>query len=182
MVYKALNFGCKIIHVSIERREQLEPLMKAAKYPLEGNRIAYPFLRANKYGVTPFKDYWRQENEETTIVPLLETVEAMENMEDILSVEGVKIATLGPFDLAMNLGGVEEPGVAEKVEESWVKFETVCREKGIHILKPVATPADLKGAVARGCKCIVASADIPCLLEHNKTWVQALRKEISELK
>ena len=182
MVYKALNFGCKIIHVSIEEREQLETVMRATNYPPEGNRIAYPFLRANKYGAIPFQDYWRKENKETTIVPLLETEKAMENMEDILSVEGVEIATIGPFDLAMNIGGVGEPGVAEKVEKYWAKFESVCRDKGIHILKPVAEPAQLKDAVACGCKCIIATADVPCLLEHNVNWVKGLREEISKLK
>ncbi len=181
MVYKALNFGCKIIHVSIEKREQLEKLIKASKYPPAGNRIAYPFLRANKYGTIPFQDYWREENDATSIVPLLETVDAMENMEEILSVEGIEIATIGPFDLAMDLGGVGEPGVDEKVQKYWEKFEAVCKAKGIHVLKPVADPAMLKETVDRGCKCIIASADIPCLLEHNVNWVKGLREEIDKL-
>jgi 2-keto-3-deoxy-L-rhamnonate aldolase RhmA len=181
MVYKALNFGIKIIHASIKERGELEVLMKAVKYPPEGKRIAFPFLRATKFGAVPWNDYWRAENRSTTIVPLLETVEAMDNMEDILSVEGVELATLGPFDLAMNIGGVGAPDVAEKVDDYWRKFEAVCKVKGIHIMKPVADPSQLRETVERGCRCIIATADIQALFEYERKWVTGLKAEINRL-
>jgi 4-hydroxy-2-oxoheptanedioate aldolase len=181
MVYKALNYGIKIIHASIKEKRELELLMKAVKYPPEGTRIAFPFLRATKFGAVPWDNYWRAENRSATIVPLLETVEAMDNMDDILSVKGIELATIGPFDLAMNIGGVGAPGVAEKVDDYWKKFESVCKAKGIHIMKPVAAPSQLRAAVERGCRCIIATADIQALFEYERNWVTGLRDEIDKL-
>ena len=105
----------------------------------------------------------------------------MENMEDILSVEGIELATLGPFDLAMNIGGVGAPGVDEEVDGYWRKFEAVCRKEGIHVMKPVPDPSQLKETVERGCRCIIATADIQALFEYERTWVTGLRAEIDRL-
>jgi 2-keto-3-deoxy-L-rhamnonate aldolase RhmA len=102
-------------------------------------------------------------------------------MEEILSVKGVELATIGPFDLAMNIGGVGVPGVAEKVDDYWKKFEAVCKAKGIHVMKPVAAPSQLRETVERGCRCIIATADIQALFEYERNWVTGLREEIERL-
>ena len=182
MVYKSLNFGIKIIHASIKNRSELETLTRAVKYPPQGTRIAFPFLRNNGFGARPWGDFREEEDASTTIVPLLETVEAMENMEDILSVEGVELATMGPFDLAMNLGGLGAPGVAEKIEEYWRKFEKICKAKGISVMKPVPDVSKVRETVERGCRCIIATADIEALYQWEHNWVTGLRTEIDKLK
>ena len=180
-VYKALNYGIKIIHVSVNSRDELDRLMKATKYPTEGGtRISFPFLRANKYGVTPFQDYWREENKACTIVPLLETNEAMENMEEILSYPGLELATIGPFDLAMHLGGIGEDGVAEKIDGYWAKLENLCVKNGVNFIKPVGSEEQVKEAYDRGCRCIIAGADIPAILETEKAWANGLRGELKK--
>jgi 2-keto-3-deoxy-L-rhamnonate aldolase RhmA len=98
----------------------------------------------------------------------------MEYVEAILSVDDVEIATIGPFDLAVHMGGVGEPGVAENINNFCAALESVCRDNDIHILKPVGNPPRLKDAIPRGCQCIIASVDISYLLDHNKRWVKTM--------
>ena len=43
MIYKSLNFGAKVIHVSVSTREELERCMDAAKYPPVGSRHRYQY-------------------------------------------------------------------------------------------------------------------------------------------
>ncbi len=43
-------------------------------------------------------------NEELVVIPMIETMESLGNIDDILSVPGVDVLLIGPSDLSINLG------------------------------------------------------------------------------
>jgi len=112
MIWQALDLGAKAVMVSIRNKEELLRAIAATKYAPHGNRNGAPSIRAAKYGFVPWPEYMEQAYTEAPVIPLLETREAMDNMDDILSVDGLALVTIGPFDLALDLGGLEKPGVA----------------------------------------------------------------------
>ena len=184
MIYKALNMGYNILHVSISKPEELEMALKATKYPMEnGGRIGCGTIAGTKYGIEPFNDYYSHANNDNTICPIFETIEGVENMEAILSVEGLEIVTFGPFDLALCLGGLGKPEVTEKVEAYWKKLIKLCKAKGIHVSRAMHDYdriSQVNEWIDAGVKCILAAGDAALLAKGNVKWVKGLRAEINK--
>jgi 4-hydroxy-2-oxoheptanedioate aldolase len=101
LVMKILDAGVYgVICPMINTRAQAEALVRACKYPPRGYRSWGP-VRASIYAGT---DYGDHANEELLVIPMIETAEALENLDDILSVPGVDAIYVGPSDLSLALG------------------------------------------------------------------------------
>ena len=49
-------------------------------------------------------DYYTRANADVAVIPMIETVEALSNLDNILSVPGVDAIYVGPADLSVSLG------------------------------------------------------------------------------
>ena len=87
----------------INNVEQAKQMVQT-KYPPEGMRgVAAP--RAADFGLTvPLDEYINLANEQTLIIAQVETIEALDNLDDILGVEEIDVLFLGPTDLSTNMG------------------------------------------------------------------------------
>lgn len=90
-----------IICPMISTPEQTKTLVDACRYPPVGNRSFGP-SRGLLYGGA---DYVAQANETVMAIPMIETAEAVERIEEILDVPGVDMVYVGPNDLAFELDG-----------------------------------------------------------------------------
>ncbi|MBD2705010.1 host specificity protein [Spirosoma sp. BT702] len=84
---------------------ELEAFVKAVKYPPVGTR-GFGFVRANDYlmGTMSQGEYVEFANEQTLVLPQIENKEAVDNLDQLLTVEGVDGFVIGPRDLAMSMG------------------------------------------------------------------------------
>ncbi len=89
-----------VICPMISTRAQAEALVEACKYPPRGYRSWGP-VRASIYAGG---DYGDHANAETLAIPMIETAQALENLDEILSVPGVDAIYVGPSDLSLALG------------------------------------------------------------------------------
>lgn len=116
-VKRVLDIGAHGVLLPLVRsRADVERGMRLARYPPEGER-GVGGERAVKWGLG-FQEYLDHANEETLIIPLIETVDAAENIDDVLSVPGIEAIFFGPSDLSTDygyLGQWEGPGVAQKI-------------------------------------------------------------------
>lgn len=71
------------------------------RYPPQGTR-GYGPSRAARFGFDP--DYFEDANQNMTYLPIIEDVEAIKNIDAILSVEGVDSIIIGPADLSISMG------------------------------------------------------------------------------
>ena len=88
-----------------------------------------PFIRTAEYSNIGKHDYFRKANEETMVIIHIEGAEGVSNIDEILSVDGIDIIFLGPYDLSQSLGvpgQVDHPKVIETMEEVVAK----AKEKG----------------------------------------------------
>ena len=90
-----------IICPMISTPEQTKTLVDACRYPPHGNRSFGP-SRGLLYGGP---DYVAEANETVMAIPMIETAEAVDRIEEILDVEGVDMVYLGPNDMAFALDG-----------------------------------------------------------------------------
>jgi 4-hydroxy-2-oxoheptanedioate aldolase len=112
MIGKLLDAGAYgVICPMINTRAQCEAFVSACRYPPLGSRSTGP-QRAVLYGGA---DYAAKANETILTLAMIETVEAMENLEAILSTPGLDAVYVGPSDLSLSMG--EKPGYDPKYPE-----------------------------------------------------------------
>ena len=84
----------------VNDKAEAEQAVSACRYPPDGERGFGPW-RGNLYGG---RDYAEHANEEIACIIQIETVRAVEQIDEILSVPGVDATMIGPADLAMDMG------------------------------------------------------------------------------
>ena len=76
--------------------------------------------------------YFKSANNETMIIAHIEGVEGVNNLDEILSVPGIGVIFIGPYDLSQSLGipgEVSNPLVTEKMKEVVLK----CKENKVSV-------------------------------------------------
>lgn len=100
IIMKALDGGAHgVICPMVNTREDAMRLVAAARYPPLGRRSFGP-IRA----LFGHADYHQQANDSVLVLAMIETQEALQNLEQILSVNGLDGVYIGPADLACALG------------------------------------------------------------------------------
>lgn len=136
IIKRVLDVGAEGVLIPwVNSREEAEAAVRYVRYPPRGVRGVGP-RRCIRYGERPFLDYYKRfEDEELVLIIQVETAKAIENLEGILSVEGIDVAYVGPMDLSVNLGiptGYDHPKFKDalrKVKEACEKYDVV---PGIH--------------------------------------------------
>ena len=109
LITRALDVGATgIVVPHVNGKQEAERAARSAKYGPEGYRGMYTGRQS--YGVA---DYFRRSNEETLVVALLEETEAVDNLDEILSVDGIDVYFMAPSDLAQTMGYTGQPGHPE---------------------------------------------------------------------
>ncbi|MDQ6631634.1 MAG: aldolase/citrate lyase family protein [Verrucomicrobiota bacterium] len=139
-IKRALDIGAHgVLLPLIRTRAELEAGFRHGKYPPGGQR-GVGGERAVKWGMA-FREYLEAADENTLIIPLIETREAAENIEEILAVPGLEFIFFGPADLSAShghLGEWEGPGMAELI----LKIRAQAERRGIGAGVMSLDPAD----------------------------------------
>jgi len=121
MISRALDIGADAVQVpQISTKQDAEKVVKAAKFAPVGERGVCRYVRAAKYTALDKKTYFSNANKETMVIIHIEGKEGVLNIDEILSVEGIDIIFLGPYDLSQSLGmpgEVNHPKVIEMMQE-----------------------------------------------------------------
>lgn len=121
LIMKALDTGAAgFVYPGVCSSRDAEEAIEASMYYPEGNRGACPFVRAAGHSCQDWKSFADSSNRDLVRILLVEGSEGINNFKDILSVKGLDVIMMGPFDLSVSLGlggQVEHPLVMEKFEE-----------------------------------------------------------------
>lgn len=112
LVLQYLDAGVMgIVMPGVKTADDLDALVAAVKYPPFGQRNLGP-VRVAEYlqGSVSQGDYVQYANEQTLVMPQLEDQEAVANLDELLTVEGVDGFLISPRDLAMSMGYYDGPG------------------------------------------------------------------------
>ncbi|MDR0681588.1 MAG: aldolase [Dysgonamonadaceae bacterium] len=118
-ISKALDLGAKGVQIpQIQSADEAKEVVKAAKYFPKGERGVCRFVRAANYSSTPRNEYFELANE-ALIILQVEGKQVLNKLDSILSVEGLDILFIGPYDLSQSLGvpgQVSHPSVVEAIK------------------------------------------------------------------
>jgi 4-hydroxy-2-oxoheptanedioate aldolase len=100
IIGKMLDAGAQgVIVPMVNTRAEAEAVVRSARYAPDGARSWGPMLTSMRH-----PDYQRWAADHIATIPMIETAQAIENIDDILSVPGIDAVYVGPADLAISLG------------------------------------------------------------------------------
>ena len=143
----------------VETREQVEQIVSELKYPPVGRRGCSISGGTNEYRSQPTGTFIVESNKETLVILQIERRQAIEDIDALLSVEGVDVAFVGPGDLSIDLGvpgQSDHPVVIQAIDRVLESCERHNVVPGIHLNN--ADP--LVEWIRKGARMITWSTDI----------------------
>lgn len=162
MIGRMLDEGALGIVVPMVHTPELaQQAAEAVRFPPHGQR-SYGWGRAGHYG----DDYARWIDEEVFLAVQLESIEAVENAEAILSTPGVDGVWAGPADLAFSLGIKPwEAANDDRHARALEKIVQACRNTGTIPGLACGSPEEAKMRAEQGFQFLIAGSDIGFMLQ-----------------
>lgn len=174
-ILQNLDLGYAGVQVpNVDTYDEAKALVERVKYTPLGVRGLSPSVRACNYATTPVKEYIEQANENTMVVSHCETKTCVENLDEILTIDGLDVVFIGPMDLSQSYG---IPGEASNPVIQ-AAIDTVIH-KTLNAGKAVGTvagsPEAAKALIARGVQYILMASDQGMIMKWGKNAVSAVR-------
>jgi 4-hydroxy-2-oxoheptanedioate aldolase len=162
-----------VICPMINTREEAETLVRHCKYPPRGHRSWGP-VRASIYAGA---DYGDHANDDIVVMPMIETAEAMKNLDEILSVPGVDAVYVGPSDLSLALGCKPRLDQTDApVVEAQQKIVEACKKHGVVAGIHNNTSAYALKMIAAGYQFVTLASDSRFLAQRAAEEAAAVKK------
>lgn len=176
-IKKALDIGAHGVLVPwVNSGEEARQVAASVLYPPRGIRGFGP-RRASLYGHIPLRKYFETYEEDLIVIVQIETRQAVQNLEEILSVENINGILVGPNDLSASLGiyGLyDRPEFVETVREVAAKARG--RKPLVAFFAP--TPEMAIAAYKMGYNMISFSADVFVLVQAYKGLVSSFKSAV----
>lgn len=177
IIMKALDAGAYgVICPMINTREQAERLVSYVRYAPEGTRSFGPTRASYSSGA----DYDREANAQILCLAMVETQEALSNLDEIVATPGLDGIYIGPSDLTLSLTGTryrtgfdrEEPEVVEAIH----RILKAAHGAGLRAALHCGMPAYAAKAMGWGFDLITLGSDLRLMSAAAQASVQECRK------
>jgi len=176
-ILHALEVGARIVVVPLVNDESAcREVVRHGKFRPLGQRGFNTRSRAMGFGADPAA--MARANEETCLMPQVESLEAVKNLDGILSVEGIGGIFIGPGDLSADLGRpreYEDPQLQDIVRQCIARS----RGAGLHAGILVGEGALLDAALEAGADLCVVGSDVQAAIDTWRRQVRTLRDKTS---
>ena len=161
-IQRALDVGAMGVVVPLVRSAaEVEAVVRATRYPPVGRRSFGP-LRASRYGLDN-ASYLAEADDNMLVVVILETLEAVAELDEIARVDGLDGIWLGLFDLclAMGLDPLQLPH--PEIDEVIARALAAGREANVAIGQNAFTKPMLRERLDEGCRMVGFGPDYQLL-------------------
>jgi 4-hydroxy-2-oxoheptanedioate aldolase len=157
-IMRALDLGAVgVVVPMVSSAEEAERAVSATRYAPEGTRSIGPI----RHHCVPEGHVYSPEamNREILCFPMIESAEALGNIEAIAAVPGIAGLFFGPFDMALSLG-LDLAPFAPEVDTALDRTVALCETNGI-VAATVALSVDGAEALyARGVRMVALGSDL----------------------
>lgn len=175
IIKRVLDCGAEGILVPmVNTAEEAQQAVEAAYYPPRGNR-GVGLSRAQGYGMD-FHAYRERALEQTIVIVQIEHIQGVDNLESILSVDGVDGFIIGPYDLSGSLnepGNFDHPDVQEALNRVKKVMRTSEKPGGYHVVH--TRHDELKNCIDEGYRFIAYGDDMVMFAQKVKDEGQFLQ-------
>lgn len=134
LILRALDIGSAGVQIpQINDVESARVAVHSAKYAPLGERGLSIFTRAGDYHAKGGEGHTDRANAETVVIVHIEGKRGLDNLDQILKVEGIDVFFLGPYDISQSLGipgRVDHPRVQEAMREAAGKARALGKAVG----------------------------------------------------
>lgn len=159
IIGEVLDIGAGGIQVpQVTCRQEAENVIQRAKFAPMGQRGVCRFVRAADYSAKDRFEYFQDAND-AVIVLQIEGQDGIDNLADIIQVNGIDVIFIGPYDLSQALGipgQIDHPLVVEKT----LQIVDICRAKGIAVGTFADTVENAKKWRSLGIQYLSYSVDV----------------------
>jgi len=173
IIMKTLDAGAYgVICPMVNSVDDAARLVSYTRYAPKGNRSFGP-VRALYYGGA---DYPQHANDTVVAFAMIETKQALDRLDDILSVEGLEAIYIGPSDLSLSMGckpvfdDVDAP-VAQAIAHIAERAKAHGVQCGIHN----GVPAVAQARIAQGYRFVTVSSDARLIAAGAQQILSAMR-------
>jgi 4-hydroxy-2-oxoheptanedioate aldolase len=161
----ALDAGAMgVVYPLVRSAEDARHAVSYATYPPGGTRGWGPFAAHSRHGVA-LGDYLGEIGPRITCSILIETAEAVEDIEAILAVPGIDLAFVAQFDLSTALG-VHGRFDAPEFRDAVATVESAARKAGVPLGTSGLTPEQSRAAVEAGYRVLIHGFDVLMLKQQ----------------
>lgn len=155
----ALDMGAEgIVFPLVRTEDEAAACVASTRYPPRGVRGWGAFVAHSRWNVPPM-EYLPAFGDKTVACFLIETAEAVENIDAILAVDGVDMAFIAPFDLSTSLG-ISGQFDRPEFRDAVATVEAAARKAGVPLGGgPASTRQEFDALLSRGYR-IVGGFDI----------------------
>ena len=168
MIKQLLDIGCQTVLVPmVETAEQATQLVQAMNYPPKGIRgVGAALARASHHN--RIADYLQTANDQVCLIVQIEAQRGLDNLTDILSVDGIDGVFIGPEDLAADMGYLGQP-TAEPVQRAICTAinQIVAAGKAAGIL--MAVPELVEHYLSLGATFVAVGTDVTSFVKATDT-------------
>ena len=171
-ILKMLDVGAMgLIIPNVQSVEEVKNIIKYGKYFPIGERGIAP-TSGSSYWYTDYASqgldhYFEVSNNETLLLPQCETRGCLDNIEEIVALEGVDGIFVGPYDLSTALGKPGQFG-DEEVKGAIQKVLDACKKAGKFSFIYAGTESDIKKNYQMGYDSVTYNMDAIVLTEAYK--------------
>jgi 4-hydroxy-2-oxoheptanedioate aldolase len=170
-IRKSLEFGATgVIVPQVGTAEQARAIVRAAKFPPLGRRGGDASCRAAGFAGPGFQwsAYMEHENASRLVIPMAESYEFFDNIDEILEVEGIDVINFGPADFSISRRiSIDYSMSHPEVEERLAELIEKCHARNIKVMAPCIPPVaeNVVALKKKGVDMIIMGNDVLFLNE-----------------
>ncbi len=175
---RALEAGADGLIIPMARSAaDIRHVLDAVLYPPHGKRGICPAYRAAGYSLRSFAEHAAISDANMFLIPLIETLDALENIEEICAIEQVRVLCFAAGELAFALGEGSAIHSSAKVKDAYTTVKDAARRHGVALMGgPILdpTPDSCARAIEDGIRVFCLGLDVMVFRRVCENTVSAL--------
>jgi 2-keto-3-deoxy-L-rhamnonate aldolase RhmA len=175
LLARPLDIGVEgLLCPRVDSREEAELIVRSAKYAPLGDRGVSVSGIATEYRSMTTPEYLTAANDNTLIAIQIESVQALERLDEIVSVPGVDAVFIGPEDLSQSMG---MPGQIEhaRMREAYQRVIDACIRHNVAAGMHFRDLTMMKEWIGRGMRFVAYKTDFRLLQDASVSALKTLR-------
>ena len=179
-ITRLLDAGVWNLHVpQVDTPEQAAEVAACCRYAPLGERGMYGFGPHTEFRSLPISEHTAAANTRVHVTIMLETKRAFMRLDEIAAVPGIDALTIGPTDLAQDLGVLGTPAQRQVLDEHRRRLVTAARKNGKAVAMLTDTVEGVRQMIGLGATIINYSSDAAVLRSGYASVVDEIRRTLS---
>jgi 2-keto-3-deoxy-L-rhamnonate aldolase RhmA len=179
-ITRLLDAGVWNLHIpQVDTPEQAAEVVACSRYAPLGSRGMYGFGPHTQYRTLPPAEHMAAANARVHVTAMLETKAAFDRLDGIASVPGIDALTIGPTDLAQDLGVLGTPRQRDVLDEYRRRLVDACRKHGKAVSMAVDSVETVREMIVMGATIVNFSSETAVLRAGYATAVAEIRRPLT---